>query len=201
MSALMLLRGLSFSTRKICSSLSKEMKFPNQERFASLSRRGWLEAGQEGAEDMKNLPPFFSLPFPVSLTLERTPASNWTSPRRWALGRGEHGRHLSTILVRSATGASRPSVHSPRPGAKPQMACSLMFLLGMVPGPLGHAPCGCDLLAMSQWEGEPEGRVGVSFRGGGSISSTQSLHLCSQPHLTPGCGNPGPSPLLPGPTC
>ena len=35
MSALMLLRGLSFSTRNICSSLSKEMKFPNQERFAS----------------------------------------------------------------------------------------------------------------------------------------------------------------------
>lgn len=64
MSALMLLRGLSFSTRKICSSLSKEMKFPNQERFASLSRRGWLEAGQEGAEDMKNLPPslLFSSP-------------------------------------------------------------------------------------------------------------------------------------------
>lgn len=50
MSALMLLRGLSFSTRNICSSLSKEMKFPNQERFASLSGRGWLEVGQEGAK-------------------------------------------------------------------------------------------------------------------------------------------------------
>lgn len=64
MSALMLLRGLSFSTRKICSSLSKEMKFPNQERFASLSRRGWLQVGREGAEDMKKRPlcPFSSLP-------------------------------------------------------------------------------------------------------------------------------------------
>ena len=48
MSALMLLRGLSFSTRNICSSLSKEMKFPNQERFANLSERGWLEAGSGG---------------------------------------------------------------------------------------------------------------------------------------------------------
>lgn len=50
MSALMLLRGLSFSTRNICSSLSKEMKFPNQERLASLSGRAWLEACQDGAE-------------------------------------------------------------------------------------------------------------------------------------------------------
>lgn len=63
MSALMLLRGLSFSTRNICSSLSKEIKFPNQERFASLSRRGWLEEGQEGTKEMKNLfHPFPSLP-------------------------------------------------------------------------------------------------------------------------------------------
>lgn len=49
MSALMLLRGLSFSTRNICSSLSKEMKFPNQERLANLSGRAWLEACQDGA--------------------------------------------------------------------------------------------------------------------------------------------------------
>lgn len=52
MSALMLLRGLSFSTRNICSSLSKEMKFPNQERFANLRERGWLEVGQEGAKGL-----------------------------------------------------------------------------------------------------------------------------------------------------
>lgn len=60
MSALMLLRGLSFSTRNICSSLSKDMKFPNQERFASLSGRGWLEVGREGAKGMKSpLRPLF----------------------------------------------------------------------------------------------------------------------------------------------
>lgn len=110
MSALMLLRGLSFSTRKICSSLSKEIKFPNQDRFASLSRRGWLEEGQEGAQERKTLF-ILSLPFPVSLTLEKTPASNWTSLRRWALGRGGHGQHLSLILVSSTIRASRPSVY------------------------------------------------------------------------------------------
>lgn len=63
MSALMLLRGLSFSTRNICSSLSKEMKFPNQERFANLSERGGLEVGQERAQRINpSLQPLASLP-------------------------------------------------------------------------------------------------------------------------------------------
>jgi hypothetical protein len=57
MSALMLLRGLSFSTRNICSSLSKEMKFPNQERLASLSGRGQRRRVRKAPRDEPPLLP------------------------------------------------------------------------------------------------------------------------------------------------
>lgn len=44
MSALMELSGLSLITTKICSSFSRLMKFPNQERLASLeiNKRVWV---------------------------------------------------------------------------------------------------------------------------------------------------------------
>lgn len=43
-SALMELRGLSLMTRKICSSFSRLMKFPNQDFLASL------QGGQRAAQ-------------------------------------------------------------------------------------------------------------------------------------------------------
>ena len=42
MSALMELSGLSLMTRKICSSFSRLMKFPNQDFLASLGQGGGL---------------------------------------------------------------------------------------------------------------------------------------------------------------
>lgn len=197
MSALMLLRGLSFSTRKICSSLSKEMKFPNQERFASLSRRGWLEAGQEGAEDMKNLPPSSSLPRLTHSGEDSGVKLDISS----AVGTGE-GRAWSILVHHPRaqrnqgvwTQCSFPPPRSQTPNGKQPKVPSRNEAR-----PIRPRPCGWGLLVMSQWEGDPERPVGVSFRGGGSTSSTLRLHLCSQPHLTPGCGNPGPSPLLRGP--
>lgn len=147
MSALMLLRGLSFSTRNICSSLSKEMKLPNQERFASLSGRGWLE-GQVGNE-FPLLPSIPSVLFPVRLTLERTLASNWTSPLQWGLrGRGGHGQHLSIILDSSTQASSRLQLGGPDPvSIHPPVTKTpnstlpdfLLALLPVRPHPLGGA--------------------------------------------------------------
>lgn len=143
MSALMLLRGLSFSTRNICSSLSKEMKLPNQERFASLSGRRWLEEGQEGAKGM-NSP--FSPPSPLFSSLSD---SLWRGLWRqtghllcggdWG-GRGGHGQHLSIILASSTQASSRLQLGGPDPvsihlpvAKHPQMTGCLMFLLGLGP--------------------------------------------------------------------
>lgn len=97
MSALMLLRGLSFSTRNICSSLSKEMKFPNQERFASLGERG-IEAGGSGRREEINPLSSHWAPSLVELTRERILGSNWTSPQRWGLDREERESSQHILL-------------------------------------------------------------------------------------------------------
>lgn len=119
MSALMLLRGLSFSTRNICSSLSKEMKFPNQERFANLSERGWLEAGQEGAKGLN--PSLLPLPSPSDSLWRRlwSQTGHLLSSGDWGIGRGEYGQHLSVILVSSTQASNHLQPEVPDPSARP----------------------------------------------------------------------------------
>lgn len=120
MSALMLLRGLSFSTRNICSSLSKEMKFPNQERFANLSEKGWLEGESGRGSGNKPFPhPLTSLPCQThsgedsGVKLDISSAVG-TGGRG---GRGEYGQHLPIILGSSTRASSPLQPEVPDPGA------------------------------------------------------------------------------------